>query len=87
MPSGPFDLSRARLRGPDYFKRYQAPDNGELLAASGLGPEVELLVVEKGGAGFAAPAGESRCLLHALGSSERHRQEGFPSAGFPQNHG
>jgi hypothetical protein len=55
MPSQPFDLSRARLRGPDYFKRYQAPDNGEPLAASGLGNDVELLVVKR--------RGESRALL------------------------
>ena len=49
MPSQPFDVSRARFRGPDYFKRYRAPDDGEPLANSGLGPEVELLVVERGG--------------------------------------
>ncbi len=53
MPSEHFDVSRARLRGPDYFKRYQAPDNGELLAASGLGSDVEILVVELGGEGRA----------------------------------
>ena len=45
-----FDVSRARLRGPDNFKRYRAPDNGEPLAASDLGCDVELLVVERGGA-------------------------------------
>ena len=57
MPSDPFDLSRARLSGPDYFKRYRAPDDGEPLANSGLGPEVELLVVERGGEerGFVSP--------------------------------
>ena len=55
MPSQPFDLSRARLRGPDYLKRYSAPDNGEPLAASGLGRDVELLVVKR--------RGESRALV------------------------
>ena len=53
MPAEPFDLSRARLRGPDYFKRYQAPDNGESLAGSGLGNDVELLVVKRRGEGRA----------------------------------
>ncbi len=50
-----FDLGRARLRGPDYFKRYRAPDTGRPLAASGLGHDVELLVVER--------CGESRALV------------------------
>jgi len=53
MPAEPFDLSRARLRGPDYFKRYRAPENGEPLVGSGLGNDVELLVVDRGGEGRA----------------------------------
>ena len=48
MPIEKFDLGRARLRGRDYFKRYRAPDNGQPLAASGLGYDAELLVVERG---------------------------------------
>ena len=55
MHSQPFDLSRARLRGPDYFKRYRTPDNGQSLAGCGLGGNVELLVVKR--------RGESRALV------------------------
>lgn len=50
-----FDATRARLRGPDLFKRFRVPDEGEPLAGAGLDPETMLLVVERGEARRAFP--------------------------------
>lgn len=48
-PSTSFDTARARLVGPDEFPRFLVPDVGEALAGAGLGPDVELFVVNRGG--------------------------------------
>jgi len=50
MNTGPsFDLSRANLKGPDLFLRYQVPAQGQSLRVCGLADDVELLLVERGG--------------------------------------
>ena len=44
-----FDESRAILRGPDQFPRFDVADGGERLADAGLDRQAALLVVERGG--------------------------------------
>jgi hypothetical protein len=44
-----FDASRAILRGPDQFLRFNAPEEGEPLSSLGLPEDEMLLVVERRG--------------------------------------
>ena len=49
MPAYEFDASRAMLKNPDMFQRFSVPDGpGEPLAAAGLGPDTDLIVIERG---------------------------------------
>lgn len=43
-----FDPQRAFLRGPDRFPRFRVVDQGQPLAAAGLGPEELILLVQRG---------------------------------------
>jgi hypothetical protein len=50
MPAYEFDAGRAMLKNPDMFQRFTVPDGpGEPLASSGLAPETDLIVIERGG--------------------------------------
>ena len=44
-----YDVSRAALRGPDLFDRFEVPAETPPLSAAELDPEEQLLVVERGG--------------------------------------
>jgi hypothetical protein len=44
-----FDVSRAKLKAPDQFKRFAVPDVGEPLAKAKLKGDDWLLVVARGG--------------------------------------
>jgi hypothetical protein len=44
-----FDVSRARLKAPDMFARYRAPEKGVALSRAGLGADTELIVFERAG--------------------------------------
>jgi hypothetical protein len=44
-----FDASRARLKGPDWFPRFRVPDSVGLLADSGLAPDTQILLAQRGG--------------------------------------
>lgn len=47
-----FDASRARLKGPDWFPRFRVPEQvGRLadVATSGLDPDTQLLLAQRGG--------------------------------------
>lgn len=43
-----FDASRAKLRGPDFFRRFRVPDRGQLLRAARLSGDTDILVVTRG---------------------------------------
>ena len=43
------DATRASLRGPDLFDRFEVPDEAPPLAAADLDPDEQLLVVERAG--------------------------------------
>ena len=49
MSNEKFDASRARLKGPDYFKRFNVPDAGQALASVGASDDTEIIVFERGG--------------------------------------
>ena len=49
MSNENFDASRARLKGPDYFKRFNVPDAGQALASVGASDDTEIIVFERGG--------------------------------------
>ena len=42
-----FDQRRAWLRGPDAFRRFNVPAEGERLAAAQVDPGSELIIVER----------------------------------------
>jgi len=43
-----FDASRATLKGPDMFKRFQVSEDGESLAGADIDPEKEIIIFERG---------------------------------------
>jgi hypothetical protein len=43
------DSSRAILKGPDHFLRFNVPEHGEALASLGLPEDKMLLVIERRG--------------------------------------
>jgi hypothetical protein len=43
------DVSRAMLKGPDYFQRFRVSGQGEPLGDLHLDPETELIIFERGG--------------------------------------
>ena len=49
MSTASFDLSRAKLIGPDYFKRYEVTDAGRPLTGVSLPAHIELLIAERAG--------------------------------------
>lgn len=49
MTHEPFEASRARLSGPDLFKRFRVPAGGRPLAELDWPADADILVVERGG--------------------------------------
>ncbi len=48
MPLKQFDVKKAFLRGPDFFKRLTVKGDGKPLAGARLTGDTELLIVERG---------------------------------------
>lgn len=44
-----FDLARAKLFGPNKFKRFRVPERHRPLSAAGLGDGESLQIIERGG--------------------------------------
>jgi len=45
-----FDVERASLENPDFFRRFRISGEGKLLHTAGLKPQAQLLVFERGAA-------------------------------------
>jgi len=44
-----FDAERASLKSPDFFRRFRVSGEGKPLRSTGLKPQTQLLVFERGG--------------------------------------
>ncbi len=49
MGASEFDPTRAMLREPDMFRRFEVPGKGEPLAGAGLAADTDLIIIERGG--------------------------------------
>ena len=49
MPAYAFDPKRAKLGGPDFFKRFGKVGAGSAIGATHFDPDLDLIIVERGG--------------------------------------